>query len=120
MQAIGKAASEYIQEDLTMDYVYDYMLHLLNGYAKLLTFKPIVPENATELCSETMACLVGGLEKKFMMESMVMHPAETSPCSMPPPYDPASLHAILSRKENSIKQVELWENKYWDSHNMQS
>ncbi|KAK3017594.1 hypothetical protein RJ639_004828, partial [Escallonia herrerae] len=35
-QAIGKAASNFIQEELKMDYVYDYMFHLLNEYAKLL------------------------------------------------------------------------------------
>ncbi|KAI3680344.1 hypothetical protein L2E82_50447 [Cichorium intybus] len=55
-QEIGSVASRFIQEDLRMEHVYDYMFHLLTGYSKLLKYKPTVPENATELCSETMAC----------------------------------------------------------------
>ncbi|KAK9291477.1 hypothetical protein L1049_019425 [Liquidambar formosana] len=119
-QVIGKAASDFIQEDLKMDYVYDYMFHLLNEYAKLLRFKPRVPRKAIEICSEKMACTVEGLEKKFMMESLVKGPTDTSPCAMPPPYDPPALHAFRRRKENSIKQVEIWEKKYWDSQSKQS
>ncbi|XVE64228.1 hypothetical protein DITRI_Ditri07aG0084300 [Diplodiscus trichospermus] len=113
-QAIGKAASKFIKEELKMDYVYDYMFHLLNEYAKLLRFKPTIPGKAVELCSETMACPAEGLTKEFMMESMVKGPSVTSPCTMPPPYDPASFYALLSKKENSIKQVEEWEKKYWE------
>lgn len=100
-----------------MDYVYDYMFHLLNEYAKLLTFKPIIPPKAKELCLEYMACRMGGLKKEFMMETMVKSPAETNPCTLPPPYDPQSLHAIFRRRGISIKQVESWEKQYWDDHN---
>ncbi|XP_041002853.1 O-glucosyltransferase rumi homolog [Juglans microcarpa x Juglans regia] len=119
-QGIGKAASEFIQEDLKMEYVYDYMFHLLNEYAKLLTFKPIRPRNAVELCAETMACPAQGLQKKFFMESMVKGPTYSSPCTMPPPYDPPSLHAFLKRKENSIKRVELWEKNFWENKTKQT
>ncbi|CAN1158801.1 O-glucosyltransferase rumi homolog [Linum perenne] len=118
-QEIGKAASSFIQEELRMDYVYDYMLHLLTEYSKLLTFKPVVPRGAVELCAEAMACKAEGLEKKFMMESMVKGPSETSPCSIPPPYDPASFSSILRRKSNSIKQVESWEKGYWENQSKQ-
>ncbi|XP_050225872.2 uncharacterized protein LOC126675298 isoform X1 [Mercurialis annua] len=118
-QAIGKAASQFIQEELKMDYVYDYMFHLLSEYAKLLTFKPVIPRKAIELCSESMACKANGLEKEFMMQSMVKGPAETGPCTVLPPYNPSSLHSILRRNENSIKQVELWEKKYWDKQSKQ-
>uniref|UniRef100_A0A2P2KD36 KDEL motif-containing protein 1 n=3 Tax=Rhizophora mucronata TaxID=61149 RepID=A0A2P2KD36_RHIMU len=116
---IGKAASQFIQQDLKMEYVYDYMFHLLNEYSKLLTFKPFIPRKAVELCSETMACPAHGLEKKFMMESMVKGPADSNPCTLSPPYDPASFNAIIRRKENSIKQVELWEKNYWDDQSKQ-
>ncbi|KAK9914254.1 hypothetical protein M0R45_038043 [Rubus argutus] len=119
-QAIGKAASNLIQEDLKMDYVYDYMFHLLSEYAKLLQFKPTKPRQAVELCSEAMACRAQGLEKKFMMESMVKGPAVTNPCTMPPPYDPPSLFSVLRRKSNSIKQVETWEKSYWENQIKQS
>ncbi|PSS33077.1 Protein O-glucosyltransferase [Actinidia chinensis var. chinensis] len=114
-QAIGKAASDFIQEDLKMDYVYDYMFHLLNEYSKLMRYKPTVPRKAIELCSETIACPSKGLHKKFMTESMVKGPIDTRPCSMPPPYDPLTLHSLLRRKANSIRQVELWEKKYWEN-----
>lgn len=98
-----------------MDYVYDYMFHLLNEYAKLLKYKPTVPPNAIELCSESMACPAQGLERKFMKESNVRGTNSKPPCLMPPPYDPATLHSILDRKEKSIKQVRTWEKQYWDS-----
>lgn len=94
-----------------MDYVYDYMYHLLNEYAKLLTYKPSIPPNAVELCSESMACPAQSLTKKFMMESMVKTPADTNPCSLPTPFDPSILQSHLKRKVNSIKQVEIWENR---------
>ncbi|XP_044484229.1 O-glucosyltransferase rumi-like isoform X2 [Mangifera indica] len=116
---IGKAASNFIQEELKMDYVYDYMFHLLNEYAKLLKFKPIVPDGAVEICSETMACMANGLEKKFMMESMVKGPSITSPCTIPPPYEPNALAAFYRRKVNAIRRVENWENTFWDSYNQQ-
>ncbi|XP_023552264.1 protein O-glucosyltransferase 1-like isoform X1 [Cucurbita pepo subsp. pepo] len=118
-KTIGKAASSFIQEELKMDYVYDYMFHLLSEYSKLLTFKPTIPSNAIELCSEAMACPAEGLTKKFMMESLVKSPADSKPCAMPPPYDPASLHLVLRRKEDSIKQVEEWENTFWDAQSRQ-
>ncbi|KAJ9188353.1 hypothetical protein P3X46_003717 [Hevea brasiliensis] len=112
-QAIGEAASNFIQEDLKMDYVYDYMYHILNEYAKLLKYKPRIPPGAVELCSESMACAVNGVQGKFMRESMVVYPSDTNPCTMPPPYDPSALAEFLNRKDTSIRQVEMWENEYW-------
>lgn len=98
-----------------MDYVYDYMFHLLNKYANLLNFKPEIPEGAVEFCSETMVCNAKGLEKKFMMESLAKGPSITNPCTLPPPYEPHVLGVFLKRKTNSIKQVEEWERRYWES-----
>ena len=80
-QGMGKAASEFIQEDLKMEYVYDYVFHLLNEHAKLLTFKPIRPRKAVELCAETMACPAERVQKKFFMESMENGPTDTIPCT---------------------------------------
>ncbi|KAJ6804394.1 protein O-glucosyltransferase 1-like isoform X2 [Iris pallida] len=105
-QAIGKEASSFIQEKLNMDHVYDYMFHLLSEYAKLLRYKPTIPAKAVELCSESMVCPAEGLERKFMMESMVKAPHSSKPCSLPPPYSPVELRAV-QRKANSIKQVEM-------------
>lgn len=115
-QAIGKEASKFIQEKLNMDYVYDYMLHLLTEYAKLQKFKPTVPRKAVELCAESMACPAEGLEKKFMMQSMVNLTHNSAPCSLPPPYTAKELQTLNTRKNNVIKQVEMWEQKYWKSN----
>lgn len=103
-----------------MDFVYDYMFHVLNEYAKLLTFKPIIPSKAIELCSEAMACTTNDLVKKFMMESTVMGPKDSNPCTMPPPYASASLHDIFRRNRDLINQVESLEKEYWESQNKQS
>ncbi|KAF9685811.1 hypothetical protein SADUNF_Sadunf03G0092800 [Salix dunnii] len=116
-QAIGKAASNFIREGLKMDHVYDYMFHLLNEYAKLLKFTPQVPEGATELCSEIMACSADGSERKFMMESLVKGPSTTSPCTMPPPFKPQVLQDFYRKQSNAARQVEKWEDGYWESLN---
>ena len=93
------------------------MFHLLNEYANLLKFKPSIPRGAVELCSETMACPAKGTWETFMVESMVKSPSDLTPCTLPPPYDPSSLLGFLKRKDKSIKQVEMWENKYWKNLN---
>ncbi|XP_057980856.1 uncharacterized protein LOC131166379 isoform X2 [Malania oleifera] len=109
-QEIGRSGSNFIQEKLKMIYVYDYMFHLLNEYAKLLKYKPTVPPGAVEVCLETMACTRKvNLEKMYMVESMVEGPADAAPCNLPPPYDALDLRSFLKRKEALIKQVEVWE-----------
>ncbi|KOM57309.1 hypothetical protein LR48_Vigan11g034200 [Vigna angularis] len=104
-QMIGNGGTDYILENLKMKYVYDYMFHLLNDYAKLLKFKPTIPEGAIEICSESMACPVQGLQKSFMEESMVNSPSDTLPCVMPSPHTPQTLKQFLQEKENLIEQV---------------
>nr|KAJ0191104.1 hypothetical protein LSAT_V11C800391970 [Lactuca sativa] len=118
-QEIGKTASSFIQEELKMEKVYDYMFHLLTEYSKLLKYKPTIPEKAVELCSEAMVCGSKGFEKEFMMESMVKGPSSrATPCTMPPPYEPQALKSIIRRKTNSILQVEKWEKGYFENqHN---
>ncbi|XP_017240772.1 uncharacterized protein LOC108213484 [Daucus carota subsp. sativus] len=116
-RAMGKEASNFIQRDLKMDKVYDYMFHLLSQYAKLLKYKPVVPRRAVEICSETMACRSSGLTKEFMMESLVKGPKDKNPCVLQPPYDPAVLQSALWTKQKSIREVERWEKQYWDNQN---
>ncbi|XP_022896351.1 protein O-glucosyltransferase 1-like [Olea europaea var. sylvestris] len=108
-QEIGKAGSKYVQEQLIMKYVYDYMFHLLNEYSKLLKYKPSVPLRAIEVCSETMVCSVEGSIKKFRINSMVKDPVNSSPCTMPSPYYPAELEDFLGRKQNLTQQVRTLE-----------
>ncbi|XP_038875857.1 protein O-glucosyltransferase 1-like isoform X2 [Benincasa hispida] len=109
---IGKAASKFIEEELKMEYIYDYMFHLLNQYSKLLTFKPTVPPNATELSSESMTSAATGSIRKSMTESAVTSPADSEPCALQPPYDPQSLQLLFRSREDSIKQVEKWERSF--------
>ncbi|WOL18225.1 O-glucosyltransferase [Canna indica] len=110
-EEMGKAGSRFVQEELKMERVYDYMLHLLIQYAKLLKYKPSIPEKSTELCSESMACPATGVAKKFLMESMVQSTRAAEPCELPPPFEAAELRGMLERKADAIKQVELWEKK---------
>ncbi|KAJ4746866.1 O-glucosyltransferase rumi-like protein (DUF821) [Rhynchospora pubera] len=112
-QEIGKQASSYVQEMLKMENIYDYMFHLLTEYAKLLKYKPTVPPNATEICSESMACRAHGVEQKFMLDSVVHKPSDVGPCELPPPFSDVELKTIQTRRENSIKQVETWEENAW-------
>ncbi|KAI3778152.1 hypothetical protein L2E82_07215 [Cichorium intybus] len=117
VELIRKAGSRFTQEELSMDRVYDYMLHLLNEYAKLLKYKPRVPPRAVELCSESMACPAQGLNIAFMMESLVKKSTrDVAPCTMPRPYDRPSLDALLKRKEKILKGVERVEKLYWKMH----
>ncbi|XP_075479309.1 uncharacterized protein LOC142520190 [Primulina tabacum] len=116
-KAIGEAGSRFIQEDLKMENVYDYMFHLLNEYAKLLKYKPTIPLNAKELCSESMACSADGNWRKFMEESLEKSPSDLSPCTMPPPYEPQELKAFIDEKDKATREVEAWENEYWNKQN---
>lgn len=114
-EEIGEAGSKFIHEDLKMEYVYDYMFHLLNEYAKLLKFNVTIPKGAVEICSETLACPTNGVWRKFMVDSMVTSPTDTSPCTLHP-YDPTFLETFLEKKGNLTRQVEMWEKEYWEKH----
>lgn len=108
-QELGKAGSSFVQENLKMKYVYDYMFHLLSMYAKLQTYKPTVPPGAVEFCPETMVCPVKGLEKEYKIESMVKSPSNAGPCIMPPPFNSQELKDEIEKKDRGMKLVETWE-----------
>lgn len=100
-----------------MERVFDYIYHLLNEYVKLQKFDPIVPPDATEICSESLACPLDGLWRKFMEEALEKYPSNTEPCILPPPYEPQQLKTFVEQKANATKQVEAWESDYWASVN---
>ncbi|KAG2302926.1 hypothetical protein Bca4012_061244 [Brassica carinata] len=115
-EEIGREASKFMQRDLSMENVYDYMFHLLNEYSKLLKFKPQVPRNSVEICTEAKVCPSGdddGTNKRFLMGSLVDEPHLSSPCSLPPPFDPNGLEKFHRKKLNLIRQVEKWEHAFW-------
>ncbi|KAG6593673.1 Protein O-glucosyltransferase 1, partial [Cucurbita argyrosperma subsp. sororia] len=111
-QAIGEEGSKYFQENLKMEFVYDYMFHLLNEYSKLLTFRPTVPAGAVELKLETMIGSAVGLTKKFMEDSMEKSPSKSGPCDLPP-HDPTVQREFQNKTLNALKQVDIWEKEYW-------
>ncbi|MQL93910.1 hypothetical protein Taro_026559 [Colocasia esculenta] len=106
---IGKGGSRFVQKELKMDYVYDYMLHLLTEYSKLLRFKPTKPPKAVELCQDLMACPAKEREKEYMVQSMVKGPRSAGPCKLPPPFTPAEMSRLTAERANSTRQVQLWE-----------
>ncbi|KAJ4785129.1 O-glucosyltransferase rumi-like protein (DUF821) [Rhynchospora pubera] len=108
-QKMGRAGSLFTQEELSMENVYDYMLHLLTAYAKLLRYKPTVPEKAKEICMESMACSETGLIKEFLLDSMVKSTYDFEPCLMPPPFKTGELDAIARKKDEYLRKVALRE-----------
>ncbi|KAL3536833.1 hypothetical protein ACH5RR_000199 [Cinchona calisaya] len=115
-EEIGAAGSHFIHEDMKMEYVYDYIFHLLNEYGKLLKFKPTIPPNAIEFCAESVACPAEEIWRKSMEESLEKSPRNMLPCTLPPSYDLDELKALNDEKFMLTKQVEKWENEYWKNN----
>ncbi|CAL5033414.1 unnamed protein product [Urochloa decumbens] len=103
-QRMAEQGSSFAREEMSMDYVYDYMLHLLTEYARLLRYKPTVPENAIELCPESLACTAQGRERQFMMESREKYVANYEPCTLPPPFTASELRDIAHREEEVFRK----------------
>ena len=101
--------SEFVFEQVKMEYVYDYMLHLLTEYARLLKFEPVVPSGALELGREALASPDGTLAGSFMKMTEVTEPAAGLPCALPGPMKPGELEKLLAERANATRQVEVWE-----------
>ncbi|KAI5067371.1 hypothetical protein GOP47_0017899 [Adiantum capillus-veneris] len=83
-QAMGKAGNEFIRKELSMKHVYDYMLHLLLEYAKMLQFEPMPGKFAKEMCHESFMCqATSHIEKSVYEDSMVKSHSKSSPCFLP-------------------------------------
>ncbi|KAJ1272015.1 hypothetical protein BS78_06G170900 [Paspalum vaginatum] len=108
-QEIGGNASRFVQEELTMDRVYDYMLHLLTEYARLLRYEPAVPRGAAEVTVESMTRGRPGLEREFMMDTVEDGASGRGPCRLPPPFSPQELEALRRARADVVRQVEAWE-----------
>ncbi|XP_047042612.1 O-glucosyltransferase rumi-like [Lolium rigidum] len=81
-ERVGRRGQRLMQ-DLAMDAVYDYMLHLLTEYAKLQDFRPAPPPTAQEACVGSVLCLADAHQRRFL-EASAASPATAEPCSMPP------------------------------------
>ncbi|KAM0915472.1 hypothetical protein ACQ4PT_010864 [Festuca glaucescens] len=108
-QEIGGNASKFVQEELTMDRVYDYMFHLLSEYAKLLGYNPTVPDGAMEVTVESLTHGRRGLEREFMVETMVNVPGSAAPCKLPSSFSANELETLRRGKADAVRQVETWE-----------
>jgi len=109
VRLIGQQGSRFVREEMSMDYIYDYMLHLLTEYAKLLRYKPTVPEKAVEICTESIACPAQGLHRDCMMDSMERHVASFEPCTLPPQFTPEEAKGIADREADVLRKVENME-----------
>ncbi|XP_010473803.1 PREDICTED: O-glucosyltransferase rumi homolog [Camelina sativa] len=118
-QAIGREGSEYLMKSLEMKYVYDYMLYVLQGYGKLMKLDVTVPENATEVCSETMACPItdGGLIRQCMDDSLIMSPSVKAACDLPQPYGDDEMKSFLEKQETAERETGKWTDEYWEVQN---
>lgn len=114
---IGNTGSNFIEENVSMEFVYDYMFHLLNEYAKLLKYKPEIPPNAVELCAQNLICPIKEGWRKRIVESFIKTPSKRMPCSLPNPYSLEQIQLLLERKSNASRQVEMWEDEHWQSQN---
>lgn len=79
-EKIGKAGQDFM-ESLTMDRVYDYMLHLITEYSKLLDYKPAPPSSALEACVESLLCLADPKQRQNL-EKAAASPSPYPPCTL--------------------------------------
>jgi protein glucosyltransferase len=94
-----------VREEMDMDCVYGYMLHVLRRYAALLRYKPTVPEKAVEICPESLACPNQGRDREFMMESREKNVAEYEPCTLLPPFTVEETREMAAREEDVRMKV---------------
>ncbi|CAM0913230.1 unnamed protein product [Alopecurus aequalis] len=104
-QRMGEEGSGFAREEMDMEYVYEYMLHVLTQYAALLRYKPTVPEKAVELCPESMACPRSGREREFMMESRERYVSSHEPCTLPPPFTAEEVREMAATEEDARNKV---------------
>jgi hypothetical protein len=80
---VGRAGSEFVKAEVSMERVYDYMLHLLREYAKLQDFEPVPGSDFVELCPDAFLCVSPPQERPFLEASRVHSPSKSPPCSFP-------------------------------------
>lgn len=84
-ERVGRQGQRLVQ-GLRMHAVYDYMLHLLTEYARLMDFRPVAPPSpdAHEACEASLLCLADDKQRRFL-EASRAEPAVGDPCVLPPP-----------------------------------
>lgn len=110
-EAMGREGRRFVTKDVNMKSVYDYMLHGLREYAKLLRFEPRT-ENMTAICSEAFLCTRPTKENRVYMESVVRQPSDDRPCFLPPRNE-EQIKTAVSRKSDIIREVRKAEDLRW-------
>lgn len=95
-EAIGRAGRQYITKEVSLKHVYDYMLHVLHEYSKLLDFEPVPGPKMEELCIDAFLCQTPDVEKVLYRESLVEQPSEEAPCFLP-----ARDEALIQKRHSS-------------------
>ncbi|CAM6098106.1 unnamed protein product [Calypogeia fissa] len=81
-QAIGEAGQAFVQKELSMDKVYDYMYHLLVKYAQLQEFQPSISRSAHLVTQDYILCLAQPLQKLLMKQARKHMSSNVIPCTM--------------------------------------
>ncbi|KAL6903768.1 hypothetical protein ACP4OV_004581 [Aristida adscensionis] len=114
-QEIAGNASRFVQEELAMGRVYDYMLHLLTEYARLMRYEPTVLPGAKEVTVESMMRGRRGLEREFMVDTAVANGGTGTggegPCRLQPPFSSEELETLRRTRADAVRQVEAWEER---------
>ncbi|XP_052187059.1 uncharacterized protein LOC127797893 isoform X2 [Diospyros lotus] len=100
---MGQAAQDYMGS-LSMDKIYDYMLHLITEYSKLLDFEPDPPSSSSEVCDESLLCFADKKQRPFL-ERSAASPSPAPPCSLPP-HDKYFISSWLEQKSRVIEDVQ--------------
>ncbi|KAL7173162.1 hypothetical protein ACSBR2_032601 [Camellia fascicularis] len=100
---IGRGSQDYMGS-LNMDRVYDYMLHLITEYSKLLEFLPVPPSSALEVCAESLLCFADQAQRQFL-ERSASSPSPAPPCTLQHP-DRNIINRWLEEKNKIIRDVQ--------------
>ncbi|KAF6153621.1 hypothetical protein GIB67_027488 [Kingdonia uniflora] len=107
-EVMGREAQN-LMRNISMEWVSDYMYHLILEYSKLQNFKPTRPSSAQELCEESVLCYASERERAFLENSRAS-PAASPPCTLPPP-DHDLIESRIQKKRKTISDVQEMENR---------
>ncbi|XP_028097398.1 uncharacterized protein LOC114297206 isoform X2 [Camellia sinensis] len=102
---IGRGSQDYMGS-LNMDRVYDYMLHLITEYSKLLEFLPVPPSSALEVCAESLLCFADQMQRQFL-ERSASSPSPSPPCTLQRP-NRNIINRWLEEKNKIIRDVQIF------------
>ncbi|KAH7283437.1 hypothetical protein KP509_34G007500 [Ceratopteris richardii] len=108
VKAMGSAGQEFMWRNLTMDFVYDYMFHLLTEYAKLQKFIPVIPETAQLLCKNAILCFTDDPRSKEYLKMSEARVSSSPPCILPP-FDTKFINEFQQVAENVTQRIWMME-----------